>query len=155
MGSGEASVSASLGAVPAASGTRRPRGRTRSAAYSFSPLRPGARPTAVKPHGGSCPRAVAVTADARTGEVLRERPAHWPDPDPGRRGTGHHADDPIAAAQDADLLLHLTEWPAHRHIGPVRLASRVVNPKVIDARGTLTADDWRGAGWIYRVLGRP
>lgn len=23
-----------------------------------------------------------------------------------------YADDPIAAAQDADLLLHLTEWPA-------------------------------------------
>ncbi|GGZ25102.1 hypothetical protein GCM10010300_80660 [Streptomyces olivaceoviridis] len=27
--------------------------------------------------------------------------------------------------------------------------------KVIDARGTLTADDWRSAGWIYRALGRP
>lgn len=46
-------------------------------------------------------------------------------------------------------------WPAYRHIDPVRLASRVANPKVIDARGTLTADDWRDAGWIYRALGRP
>ncbi|MDT0616455.1 nucleotide sugar dehydrogenase [Streptomyces lancefieldiae] len=66
-----------------------------------------------------------------------------------------YADDPIPAAQDADLLLHLTEWPAYRHIDPARLSSRVANPKVIDARGTLTADDWRAAGWIYRALGRP
>ncbi|WP_030381899.1 MULTISPECIES: UDP-glucose dehydrogenase family protein [unclassified Streptomyces] len=66
-----------------------------------------------------------------------------------------YADDPIAAAQDADLLLHLTEWSAYRHIDPARLASRVASPKVIDARGTLSADAWRGAGWIYRALGRP
>ena len=66
-----------------------------------------------------------------------------------------YADDPIAAAQDADLLLHLTEWPHYRHIDPARLASRVAKAKVIDARGTLNADDWRSAGWIYRALGRP
>ncbi|MFC8943979.1 UDP binding domain-containing protein [Streptomyces rochei] len=66
-----------------------------------------------------------------------------------------YADDPIAAAQDADLLLHLTEWSAYRHIDPARLASRVASTKVIDARGTLRADAWRGAGWIYRALGRP
>lgn len=66
-----------------------------------------------------------------------------------------YADDPIAAAQDADLLLHLTEWPHCRHIDPAHLASHVTKAKVIDARGTLNADDWRGAGWIYRALGRP
>ncbi|MFJ5635176.1 UDP binding domain-containing protein [Streptomyces goshikiensis] len=66
-----------------------------------------------------------------------------------------YADGPIAAAQDADLLQHLTEWPACRHIDPVRFAARVTNPKVIDARGILNADDWRDAGWIYRALGRP
>ncbi|MFJ4013484.1 UDP binding domain-containing protein [Streptomyces sp. NPDC090026] len=66
-----------------------------------------------------------------------------------------YADDPIAAAQDADLLLHLTEWSAYRHIDPARLASRVASPKVIDARGTLSADTWREAGWTVRALGRP
>ncbi|MET9566295.1 hypothetical protein [Streptomyces tauricus] len=29
-----------------------------------------------------------------------------------------YADDPIAAVQDADLLLHLTEWPQFSHIAP-------------------------------------
>ncbi|WDM16063.1 hypothetical protein J3S85_34050 [Streptomyces lavenduligriseus] len=116
--------------MSAVSGTRRLRGRIRSAAYSFSPLRPGARPTAVKAHRGSCARPVAVTAYTRMAEVsCASRPAHCTGPDPGRRGTGHHTDDRIAAAQDADLLLHLTEWPAYRHIGPVRLASRVANRK--------------------------
>ncbi|MFF8902453.1 UDP binding domain-containing protein [Streptomyces lydicus] len=57
-----------------------------------------------------------------------------------------YADDPIAAVQDADLLLHLTEWPAYRHIDPGRLTSRVASWKAIDARGTLSADDCGGAG---------
>jgi len=45
----------------------------------------------------------------------------------------------------------MTEWPAYRHIDPARVASS----KVIDARGALSSDDWRGAGWNYRALGRP
>jgi len=35
-----------------------------------------------------------------------------------------YVDDPIAAVQDADLLLHLTEWPQFSHIDPHRLAAR-------------------------------
>lgn len=66
-----------------------------------------------------------------------------------------YADDPIAAAQDADLLLHLTEWPQFAHIDPRPLASRVASSEVIDGRGTLDADDWREAGWTVRTLGRP
>ncbi|MCX4680517.1 UDP-glucose/GDP-mannose dehydrogenase family protein [Streptomyces sp. NBC_01433] len=66
-----------------------------------------------------------------------------------------YADDPVAAAQDADLLLHLTEWPQFAHIAPRPLASRVTTAKVIDGRGTLDADDWREAGWTVRTFGRP
>ncbi|MFE5869903.1 UDP-glucose dehydrogenase family protein [Streptomyces roseifaciens] len=65
-----------------------------------------------------------------------------------------YAEDPIAAAEDADLLLHLTEWPQFTHIDPKQLAARTHNPKVIDARGTLNTDQWRDAGWITRTLGR-
>ncbi|CAL9333711.1 hypothetical protein SUDANB178_00120 [Streptomyces sp. enrichment culture] len=159
-GSAEACVSASLGAVPAVSGTRRLRGRTRSAAYSFSPLRPGARPTAVKPHRGSCARPVAVTADTRMAdagmaEVLREpaRAPHGPGPRPTWYGASHRRSDRRrtgrrrAAAPD-----RVARVPAHRP-RPPRLPRR--EPRVIDARGTHTADAWRGAGWTYRVLGRP
>ncbi|MFE3557834.1 UDP-glucose dehydrogenase family protein [Streptomyces sp. NPDC059193] len=66
-----------------------------------------------------------------------------------------HVEDPIAAVDDADLLLHLTEWHQFSNIDPKRLATRTNSPKVIDARGTLNADQWREAGWITRVLGRP
>ncbi|MER6046617.1 UDP-glucose/GDP-mannose dehydrogenase family protein [Streptomyces sp. NPDC001793] len=65
-----------------------------------------------------------------------------------------YAQDPIAAVKDADLLLHLTEWPHFSHIDPKRLATRTHSPKVIDARGTLNTDQWRDAGWITRTLGR-
>lgn len=65
-----------------------------------------------------------------------------------------YVEDPIAATEDADLLLHLTEWPQFTHIDPKRLAHRAANPKVIDARGTLNTDQWRVAGWITRALGR-
>lgn len=63
-------------------------------------------------------------------------------------------DDPVAAAQGADLLLHLTEWPEFSHVDPEQLARRVADAKVIDGRGTLDVDAWRAAGWTVRVLGR-
>jgi UDPglucose 6-dehydrogenase len=66
-----------------------------------------------------------------------------------------YAEDPIAAVQDADLLLHLTEWPQFSHIDPHRLATRTSTPKIIDGRGTLNPDTWRDAGWTCRTLGRP
>ncbi|MFF8832425.1 UDP-glucose dehydrogenase family protein [Streptomyces sp. NPDC015131] len=66
----------------------------------------------------------------------------------------NYVDDPIAAAEDADLLLHLTEWSQFSRIDPTRLAARSRSPKAVDARGTLDADQWRDAGWMVRVLGR-
>ncbi|MEV0125985.1 UDP-glucose/GDP-mannose dehydrogenase family protein [Streptomyces sp. NPDC050703] len=66
-----------------------------------------------------------------------------------------YIDDPIAAVQDTDLLLHLTEWPQFSHVDPHRLASLAASPKVIDGRGTLNTETWREAGWTVRSLGRP
>ncbi|KJY26802.1 UDP-glucose dehydrogenase family protein [Streptomyces katrae] len=66
-----------------------------------------------------------------------------------------YVEDPIAAVDDADLLLNLTEWHQFSNIDPKRLATRTNSPKVIDARGTLNADQWREAGWMTRALGRP
>ncbi|MGW4391810.1 UDP-glucose dehydrogenase family protein [Streptomyces sp. NPDC004685] len=66
-----------------------------------------------------------------------------------------YADDPVAAVENADLLLHLTEWPQFSHIDPYRLAARTPTPKVVDGRGTLNAKVWRDAGWTVRALGRP
>ncbi|MEV0915256.1 UDP-glucose/GDP-mannose dehydrogenase family protein [Streptomyces sp. NPDC049967] len=66
-----------------------------------------------------------------------------------------YIDDPIAAVQDADLLLHLTEWAQFGHVDPHHLATRAASTKVIDGRGTLDAAAWREAGWTVRTLGRP
>ncbi|WP_175408685.1 UDP-glucose/GDP-mannose dehydrogenase family protein [Streptomyces sp. TRM64462] len=65
-----------------------------------------------------------------------------------------YTDDPITAAEDADLLLHLTEWPQYAYIDPNGLAPRATTPKLIDARGTLNTDVWHQAGWLTRTLGR-
>jgi UDPglucose 6-dehydrogenase len=65
-----------------------------------------------------------------------------------------YVDDPIAAVEDADLLLHLTEWPQYARIDPSQLTPRTASPKIADGRGTLDADSWREAGWTFRALGR-
>ncbi|MFI6528103.1 UDP-glucose dehydrogenase family protein [Streptomyces uncialis] len=66
-----------------------------------------------------------------------------------------YVDDPVAAVQDADLLLHLTEWPQFSYVDPHKLAARAASPKVIDGRGVLNPTTWRAAGWTFRALGRP
>jgi UDPglucose 6-dehydrogenase len=59
------------------------------------------------------------------------------------------------AAEDADLVLHLTEWSDYRAIDPATLARVVARRLIIDARCCLDADLWRDAGWTVHVLGRP
>jgi UDPglucose 6-dehydrogenase len=66
-----------------------------------------------------------------------------------------YAESVSAAAQDAELVVHLTEWADYRAIDPVALAGIVAAPRLIDARCTLDADKWRAAGWTVKVLGRP
>jgi len=60
-----------------------------------------------------------------------------------------------AACVDADLVLHLTEWKQFREIDPVKLATVVAHPRIIDGRNALDPVLWREAGWAYRALGRP
>ena len=59
------------------------------------------------------------------------------------------------ACIDADVVLHLTEWKQFREIDPVKLASIVAKPSIIDGRNALDPILWRDAGWTYRALGRP
>ena len=60
-----------------------------------------------------------------------------------------------AAARDAELVLHLTEWPEYQAIDPTAFARLVAKPVLIDARCALDTAQWRGAGWTVYVLGRP
>jgi UDPglucose 6-dehydrogenase len=66
-----------------------------------------------------------------------------------------YADSVHDAAQDVDLVLHLTEWADYRAIDPQALRSIVANPVLIDGRCTLDAAVWRAAGWTVLVPGRP
>jgi len=59
------------------------------------------------------------------------------------------------AAEDADLVLHLTEWSDYQAIDPAALAGVVARRVIIDARCCLDAAPWRAAGWSVHVLGRP
>ncbi|MFG3405670.1 UDP-glucose dehydrogenase family protein [Streptomyces sp. NPDC048142] len=59
------------------------------------------------------------------------------------------------ACEDAELVLHLTEWSEFRRIDPAALAASVSVPRILDARNALDAALWRSAGWTVRALGRP
>lgn len=59
------------------------------------------------------------------------------------------------ACEDADLVLHLTDWPEYRDIDPAALASLVRSPVLLDARNSLDPRPWSAAGWAVHAPGRP
>ncbi|WP_042363823.1 UDP-glucose dehydrogenase family protein [Streptacidiphilus neutrinimicus] len=61
----------------------------------------------------------------------------------------------IDVAQDADVILHLTEWTEFAQIEPQHLAHVVAQRRIVDGRNTLDPHLWRDADWTYRALGRP
>ncbi|HEX2361606.1 MAG TPA: UDP-glucose/GDP-mannose dehydrogenase family protein [Jiangellaceae bacterium] len=69
--------------------------------------------------------------------------------------TLNYAETTIAACRNADVVLHLTEWPEFREIDPKLLGTVVASKNVVDGRNLLDRDVWRAAGWTYRGLGRP
>ena len=66
-----------------------------------------------------------------------------------------YADSALEAADQADVILHLTEWQEFRDVDPAVVAGHVRDTRVIDSRNALDAAKWRAAGWTYRALGRP
>jgi len=60
----------------------------------------------------------------------------------------------LAAADGADVLLALTDWPEFAEADPVVLGKAVANRAVIDGRCMLDPARWRAAGWRYHALGR-
>ncbi|WP_433499787.1 UDP-glucose dehydrogenase family protein [Sphaerimonospora sp. CA-214678] len=67
----------------------------------------------------------------------------------------HYADSASGAAQEADVVLLLTEWREFVEIDPEALGQVVAVRNIVDGRNALDADAWREAGWHYRALGRP
>ncbi|MGA8248034.1 MAG: UDP-glucose/GDP-mannose dehydrogenase family protein [Nocardioides sp.] len=65
-----------------------------------------------------------------------------------------YAGSAVEACRDADLVLHLTEWPEFREITPSDLDGVVRRPRLFDGRNALDLDAWRSAGWTARAVGR-
>ncbi len=61
----------------------------------------------------------------------------------------------LDAAQDADLLVVVTEWNEFRAIEPQRLREAMRGGLVIDLRNLYEPAAMRGAGFIYCSIGRP
>src|SRR5664279_4948625 len=59
------------------------------------------------------------------------------------------------AADQADLVMLLTEWDEYRRLDPVSFGAVVAQRRILDGRNALDPASWRGAGWTYRALGRP
>jgi UDPglucose 6-dehydrogenase len=59
------------------------------------------------------------------------------------------------AAQEADVVVLLTEWREYRDLDPRTLGEHVAHRRVLDGRNALDPAVWRDAGWTYRALGRP
>jgi UDPglucose 6-dehydrogenase len=66
-----------------------------------------------------------------------------------------YAESVFETAQDADIVVHLTEWADYQAIDPAALAQVVAVPRLLDARCALDAARWRAAGWSVQILGRP
>jgi UDPglucose 6-dehydrogenase len=65
-----------------------------------------------------------------------------------------YADSAVEACRDADLVLHLTEWPEFGDLTPTDLDGVVRRRRLFDGRNALDLDAWRSAGWTVRAVGR-
>ncbi len=68
--------------------------------------------------------------------------------------TMRYAEDPVAACADADLVLHMTEWPEFRSVDLDAVGAVVARKQLLDGRNALDLDAWRAAGWTARGIGR-
>jgi UDPglucose 6-dehydrogenase len=65
-----------------------------------------------------------------------------------------YAPSAVAAAEEADVVLHLTEWAEFRQMHPSVLSAVVRGRRIVDGRNALDRELWRAEGWHYRALGR-
>jgi UDPglucose 6-dehydrogenase len=64
-----------------------------------------------------------------------------------------YCDNPYMAAEGADALLVLTEWPEFQHLDLGRVASTMERPLIIDGRNAFALDDVVAHGFEYVGIG--
>ena len=65
------------------------------------------------------------------------------------------AQDAYEAAQGADALLIVTEWPEFRDLDWKRMHQAMVRPLVMDGRNLLSSEEMTALGFEYQSVGRP
>jgi len=65
-----------------------------------------------------------------------------------------YVDSAAEAVREADVVLHLTDWPEFRALDPAALLALPREAQIVDGRNALDAHRWRAAGWVYRGVGR-
>jgi UDPglucose 6-dehydrogenase len=64
-----------------------------------------------------------------------------------------YAETLVEAAQNAYIVLLLTEWAEFARLKPADLETVVARRNIVDGRSILAPDVWHRAGWNYRALG--
>ncbi|WP_169950567.1 UDP-glucose/GDP-mannose dehydrogenase family protein [Microbispora sp. H11081] len=97
---------------------------------------------------------VAVKIAEQGGHVTVCDPAALPN---ARRAYPHlgYAESAMEAAEGAEIVLLLTEWPEFVGLDPEELGATVAARVILDGRNALDTESWRDAGWDYHALGRP
>lgn len=67
----------------------------------------------------------------------------------------HYCEDALAAAQNADIVVVLTEWNMFRALDPVRLRNAMRGNAIADLRNIWSPDLMREVGFNYSSIGRP
>ena len=68
--------------------------------------------------------------------------------------TLEYAGSALDAVRDADLVLHLTEWPEFREVDLAAVTAAARGRTILDGRNCLDLAAWRAAGWTAKGLGR-
>lgn len=76
------------------------------------------------------------------------------DPSRSVAPTLEYTADAVDACRDADLVLHLTEWPEFRALDPEKVGAVVRRKVIVDGRNVLDVRAWQRAGWVVQAPGR-
>ena len=113
---------------------------------------------AFKPNSDDVRESPALWIAARLAEAGHRAVVHDPKAIPNARlrfPDLEYCEDVEETLRDADIVLHLTEWPEYREIDPAKARALAHGALLIDGRNLLDADAWRDEGWAVRTMGRP
>jgi UDPglucose 6-dehydrogenase len=65
------------------------------------------------------------------------------------------ADSALGAAEGADAIVLVTEWPEFAELDWQRVAEVARGRTVVDGRNFMDAETVRAAGFVYEGVGRP